>query len=227
MGEDGLAFLGGLAFEDMAGGWGERDARCRAPRCWRGLVCFMVSLLSGAGRAARNLRGGVRSAHSRAAHGTGLVMFARSSVSPARARLLEERARGMRLSPTRSEEWLWQRLAGSKAGWAFRRQLVIGEHIVDFACTKVRLVVEVEGGSHVGRERHDAARDRRSRPWGGGCCASPSTRSSAISMRWSRASLALRSTKHVSGGRELPRGWRARPRAHRARLARRAFTLDV
>ncbi len=66
----------------------------------------------------------------------------------------------MRLSPTRSEEWLWQRLAGSKAGWAFRRQLVIGGHIVDFACTKVRLVVEVDGGSHVGRERHDAARDR-------------------------------------------------------------------
>ena len=32
---------------------------------------------------------------------------------------------------------------GSKTGFAFRRQLVIGEHIVDFACTKVRLVVEV------------------------------------------------------------------------------------
>jgi hypothetical protein len=31
---------------------------------------------------------------------------------------------------------------GSKTGFAFRRQLVIGEHIVDFACTKVRLVVE-------------------------------------------------------------------------------------
>ena len=87
-------------------------------------------------------------------------MFGRALVSPARALLLEERARVMRCSPTRSEEWLWRRLSGSKTGFAFRRQLVIGEHIVDFACTKVRLVVEVDGGSHEQRERHDSARDR-------------------------------------------------------------------
>jgi very-short-patch-repair endonuclease len=66
----------------------------------------------------------------------------------------------MRCSPTRSEEWLWRRLSGSKTGFAFRRQLVIGEHIVDFACTRVRLVVEVDGEYHAARERHDGARDR-------------------------------------------------------------------
>lgn len=87
-------------------------------------------------------------------------MYGRALVSPARAQLLEERARFMRFSPTRSEEWLWRRLAGSKTGFAFRRQLVIGEYIVDFACTKVRLVVEVDGASHEGRERHDRARDK-------------------------------------------------------------------
>ena len=87
-------------------------------------------------------------------------MYGRALVSPARARLLEERARIMRCNPTRSEEWLWRRLSGSKTGFAFRRQLVIGEHIVDFACTKVRLVVEVDGASHEGRARHDGARDR-------------------------------------------------------------------
>ena len=65
----------------------------------------------------------------------------------------------MRCSPTRSEEWLWRRLSGSKTGFAFRRQLVIAEHIVDFACTKVRLVVEVDGAYHDERGRHDAARD--------------------------------------------------------------------
>ena len=86
-------------------------------------------------------------------------MFARSLVSPAQARLLEERARKMRFSPTRSEEWLWRRLSGSKTGFAFRRQLVIGAFIVDFACTKARLVVEVDGESHAERERHDARRD--------------------------------------------------------------------
>jgi len=87
-------------------------------------------------------------------------MFGRALVSPARAQLLEERARIMRFAPTRSEEWLWRRLSGSKTGFAFRRQLVIGEHIVDFACTKVRLVVEVDGPYHEQRARPDAARDR-------------------------------------------------------------------
>ena len=50
-------------------------------------------------------------------------MFGRALVSPARAQLLEERARSMRFNPTRSEEWLWRRLSGSKTGFAFRRQM--------------------------------------------------------------------------------------------------------
>jgi very-short-patch-repair endonuclease len=87
-------------------------------------------------------------------------MFAGALVCYARPQLLEERARAMRFSPTRSEEWLWRRLSGSKTGFAFRRQLVIANFIVDFACTKVRLVVEIDGGYHEGRQRKDAARDR-------------------------------------------------------------------
>jgi len=66
----------------------------------------------------------------------------------------------MRFAPTRSEERLWRRLSGAKTGFSFRRQLVIGELIVDFACTKLRLVVEVDGGYHEGRQWRDAARDR-------------------------------------------------------------------
>ena len=87
-------------------------------------------------------------------------MFARSLVSPHQAQLLEERVRQMRCAPTRSEEWLWRRLSGSKTGFAFRRQLVIGPYIADFACTKVRLVVEVDGPYHEDRARPDARRDR-------------------------------------------------------------------
>ena len=87
-------------------------------------------------------------------------MFGRALVSNARARLLEERASYMRCNPTRSEEWLWRRLSGSKTGFAFRRQLVIGEHIADFACTKVRLVVEVDGEYHEERAHPDRARER-------------------------------------------------------------------
>ena len=66
----------------------------------------------------------------------------------------------MRFSPTRSEEWLWRSLSGPKTGFAFRRQLVIGPYIADFAATKIRLVVEVDGPSHEPRERHDARRER-------------------------------------------------------------------
>lgn len=88
-------------------------------------------------------------------------MFARCLVSAARAACLEERARQMRFSPTASEQILWRHLSGSKLGYGFRRQLVIGNHIVDFACTKLRLVVEIDGASHEGRERKDAQRDRK------------------------------------------------------------------
>ena len=87
-------------------------------------------------------------------------MFARSLVSPTRAAWLEEQARRMRFAPTRSEEWLWRCLSGSKTGFAFRRQLVIGNFIVDFACTKVRLAVEIDGAYHEERALQDARRDR-------------------------------------------------------------------
>lgn len=66
----------------------------------------------------------------------------------------------MRFSPTPSEERLWRRLSGSKTGFPFRRQLVIGHFIVDFACTKSRLAVEVDGQYHQARHPPDAARDR-------------------------------------------------------------------
>jgi very-short-patch-repair endonuclease len=79
----------------------------------------------------------------------------------ARRELLHDRAREMRHSPTASEERLWQRLRGSRLGVAFRRQVVVGGYIADFAASSVRLVVEVDGGCHVGRERNDAKRDAR------------------------------------------------------------------
>lgn len=79
----------------------------------------------------------------------------------ARAQLLHDRAREMRRAPTASEERVWQALRGSRLGVVFRRQVVIGNYIADFAASSVRLVVEVDGGSHRGRERHDAKRDAR------------------------------------------------------------------
>ena len=70
------------------------------------------------------------------------------------------RASAMRAAPTTTEALLWQRLSGSQLGVGFRRQLVVGRYIVDFAAPAARLVVEVDGGYHARRLRADARRDR-------------------------------------------------------------------
>lgn len=54
----------------------------------------------------------------------------------------------MRNNPTEAEMCLWQWLKGGVHGYRFRRQVVIGDYIVDFACIKARLIVEVDGEYH-------------------------------------------------------------------------------
>ena len=51
-------------------------------------------------------------------------------------------------------------LAGSQLGVAFRRQVVVGERIVDFLAPTIKLVVEVDGGYHARARRADARRER-------------------------------------------------------------------
>ena len=77
-----------------------------------------------------------------------------------RAQQLAERARTMRWAPTRSEASWWEALRGRKLGVRFRRQVVVGEYVADFLAAEVRLIVEVDGGWHQGRERADARRQR-------------------------------------------------------------------
>ncbi len=54
----------------------------------------------------------------------------------------------MRSRPTRSEAILWASLRRNRLGAHFRRQHVIGAFIVDIACLRRKLVVEVDGGVH-------------------------------------------------------------------------------
>jgi guanylate kinase len=72
-------------------------------------------------------------------------------------------AREKRRGPTKSEALLWAQLRGRKLGVRFRRQhpFAIG-YIVDFFAPAVRVVVEVDGGVHLGEEhaRRDAWRQR-------------------------------------------------------------------
>jgi very-short-patch-repair endonuclease len=78
-----------------------------------------------------------------------------------RQQLLEGRADFMRRQPTASEARLFEAVRGGRLGVAFRRQVtVLGRYIVDLLVPSLRLVVEVDGGYHEERQRHDERRDR-------------------------------------------------------------------
>ncbi len=71
-------------------------------------------------------------------------------------------ARRLRRAPSEAEAALWRVLRAGRAGeLRFRRQVPIDRYIVDFACLRERLVVEVDGSQHVEQEDYDAERTRR------------------------------------------------------------------
>ncbi|HWN44515.1 MAG TPA: DUF559 domain-containing protein [Thermoanaerobaculia bacterium] len=67
-------------------------------------------------------------------------------------------ARDLRQNMTDAERRLWRELRGGSLGARFRRQVPIGPYIVDFASFRQRLVIEIDGGQHLGDAR-DEARD--------------------------------------------------------------------
>jgi len=75
---------------------------------------------------------------------------------------LLEHAKRLRTYQTPFEQKLWSALRAQRFGGAkFRRQVVIGRYIVDFACRIPRmLIIEVDGDTHGDRERYDAERTR-------------------------------------------------------------------
>jgi very-short-patch-repair endonuclease len=66
----------------------------------------------------------------------------------------------MRREQTDAERKLWFLLRDRRLGAAkFRRQVPIGNYIVDFICLQHKLIVEADGGQLV-ENRYDAIRDR-------------------------------------------------------------------
>jgi len=62
---------------------------------------------------------------------------------------VKDQARTLRRSSTDAERRLWSALRDRRLrGYRFRRQHPIGRFIVDFACTRHRLIVEADGGQH-------------------------------------------------------------------------------
>ncbi len=69
-----------------------------------------------------------------------------------------QRAREFRRDATDAERRLWAALRDRRlSGYRFRRQYPVANFIVDFACTRHRLIVEADGGQHADSE---ADRDR-------------------------------------------------------------------
>ncbi|HQI28099.1 MAG TPA: N-6 DNA methylase [Sedimentisphaerales bacterium] len=73
---------------------------------------------------------------------------------------LVERARELRKKQTTAESLLWELLRDRRfVGLKFCRQHQFGDYILDFYCDEHRLAIELDGGVHEGRRKHDAKRD--------------------------------------------------------------------
>ncbi|MGB6229252.1 MAG: DUF559 domain-containing protein [Litorimonas sp.] len=70
-------------------------------------------------------------------------------------------ARELRRNQTGPEERLWAELRNRRlGGFKFRRQAPLAGYTVDFLCASAKLIVEVDGTSHLGREEYDQQRTR-------------------------------------------------------------------
>lgn len=59
------------------------------------------------------------------------------------------RAREMRQPQTPAEATLWRVLKNQKIGYKFRRQHPIYRFIIDFYCAHAKLLIEIDGASHL------------------------------------------------------------------------------
>jgi very-short-patch-repair endonuclease len=73
---------------------------------------------------------------------------------------LKNLARELRKKGVLSEVLLWDCLRGKQMkGYRFMRQKPIDNFIVDFCCSKLRLIIEIDGVSH--EERFEADKSRQ------------------------------------------------------------------
>ena len=71
------------------------------------------------------------------------------------------KARTLRKHSTDAERALWRLLRSRRLqGFKFRRQVPMGDYIVDFVCFEAMLVVEVDGGHHLEQSSSDDERTR-------------------------------------------------------------------
>ena len=65
----------------------------------------------------------------------------------------------LRSHQTPEEQRLWYFLRAKRFyGFKFKRQMPLGNYIVDFACYQARLIVELDGGQHMENAEADLQR---------------------------------------------------------------------
>jgi very-short-patch-repair endonuclease len=76
-------------------------------------------------------------------------------------RAVQERARQLRREMTPAEAALWAQLRDRQlSGAFFRAQHAVDRFILDFVCTRARLVVEVDGDVHARQTEYDDERTK-------------------------------------------------------------------
>ncbi|MCI0460273.1 MAG: DUF559 domain-containing protein [Gemmataceae bacterium] len=79
-----------------------------------------------------------------------------------------DRARQLRRAMTPAEAIMWKHLRGRRfAGFKFRQQHPVGPFFADIVCHHCRLIVELDGETHLGQQEHDEKRSQylRERGW--------------------------------------------------------------
>ena len=74
---------------------------------------------------------------------------------------LKALSRRLRRKGTLSEVLLWMQIKGGQIeGYKFTRQKPIGNYIVDFYCSRIRLAIEIDGISHEDKFKEDKIRQK-------------------------------------------------------------------
>ena len=74
---------------------------------------------------------------------------------------LKQLSRTLRKNSTLSEVLLWNKLKGRQiCGCQFMRQKPIGNYIMDFYCSKLKLAIEIDGISHDSKFKEDKERQK-------------------------------------------------------------------
>ncbi|HEX7873829.1 MAG TPA: DUF559 domain-containing protein [Sphingobium sp.] len=76
------------------------------------------------------------------------------------------RAKQIRNSAPPAERLLWEQLRNRKLGFKFSRQIPVGPYFADFLCRELKLIIELDSGSHDQRVEYDLRRDEYCRALG-------------------------------------------------------------